>query len=180
MEPHNPTGAAWLAEDPAYADLVELGRDRFLETIRKHPGSPLCWALLAEGALAAGQDAADVAAYAYARTGWQLGRAALLEADWTDGQAISWEHAPNQGYLRCLWALARAAGRLGEDEEAARVERELADVSPDGLRALATQRSVEGDEPTETDATIAAETTDTATAEAEASEPEAAEPEASG
>ena len=41
-----------------------------------------CWALLAEGALAVGSSEGDVAAYAYARTGYHRGLDALRRSGW--------------------------------------------------------------------------------------------------
>ncbi len=43
--------ATKLPEDPAAAELSERGAAGFLEIVTPAPGSSLCWALLAEGAL---------------------------------------------------------------------------------------------------------------------------------
>jgi hypothetical protein len=43
---------------------------------------------------------------------------------------VPWEHAPNRGFLRSLYALGRAAAALGEDDEAERCRTFLHDASP--------------------------------------------------
>jgi hypothetical protein len=43
---------------------------------------------------------------------------------------VPWEHEPNQGFLRCLAALAEAAGRIGETHERDRCDQFLLDSSP--------------------------------------------------
>ncbi|MDG0895308.1 DUF3151 family protein, partial [Bacillus paranthracis] len=58
-----------LPPDPAIRKLAKRGRAEFITVVKEHPSSSLCWALLAEGSLLSDTDAADVAAYAYARTG---------------------------------------------------------------------------------------------------------------
>ncbi len=42
---------------------------------------------------------------------------------------MPWEHVPNRGFLRCLWALAVAAHRIGEESEAKRCAQFLRDSS---------------------------------------------------
>lgn len=98
-----------------------------------HPSSSLAWALLAEAALDAG---APVTAYAYARTGYHRGLDALRKSGWRGQGPIPWSHYPNQGFLRALGALARAATAIGEDEEAARCASFLRDSSREGAEAL--------------------------------------------
>ena len=61
-----------LPPDPAIRKLAKRGRGEFMTVVKEHPSSSLCWALLAEGSLLSDTDAADVAAYAYARTGRDL------------------------------------------------------------------------------------------------------------
>lgn len=89
------------------------------------PASSLVWALLAERALA--DDGDPVAAYAYARTGYHRGLDALRRAGWRGRGPVPADHAPNQGFLRALLALAEAADAIGETEEAQRCEQFLAD-----------------------------------------------------
>ena len=126
-----------MPEDPAAAELsAEGGRERFGEIIRAYPTSSLCWALLAEGALAMSSPEGDIAAYAYARTGYHRGLDTLRRSGWKGAGQVPWEHAPNRGFLRALWALAVAAGRIGETEENERCTQLLRDSSEAGWRTL--------------------------------------------
>jgi hypothetical protein len=43
---------------------------------------------------------------------------------------VPWSHAPNRGFLRSLHALGRAAGAVGETDEAERCATFLADCDP--------------------------------------------------
>ena len=65
--------------------------------------------MLAEGALTVGTPDADLTAYAYARTGYHRGLDSLRRAGWKGSGPVPWEHGPNRGFLRALWALAVAA-----------------------------------------------------------------------
>ena len=99
------------------------------------PGSPsycAAWAALAERALAGGD---PVSAYAFARTGYHRGLDQLRRAGWKGYGPVPWEHEPNQGFLRALAALARAAAAIGEDDEAERCQVFLADEHRRGGRA---------------------------------------------
>ena len=95
------------------------------EAVAAAPASSFLWALLAEQALA--DDGDPVAAYAYARTGYHRGLDALRRAGWHGRGPIPADHAPNQGFLRALLALAEAAEAIGESDEATRCETFLAD-----------------------------------------------------
>ena len=106
-------------------DLVSSGVPA-TEVAAKYPAFSLAWALLAEDALAKGQ---AVESYAYARTGYHRGLDALRRNGWKGHGPIPWSHAPNQGFLRCLAALARAADAIGESDEAARCWTFLRDSS---------------------------------------------------
>jgi hypothetical protein len=118
-----------LPEDPAAAELAERGPQHFLDVVRSHPASSLCWALLAEGALASQTPEGDLGAYAYARTGYHRGLDSLRRAGWRGTGPVPWEHLPNRGFLRALWALALAAERIGEGEEYERCAQFLRDSS---------------------------------------------------
>lgn len=137
---HGTTAETLLPEDPAAAEILDHGKDRFLETVRNHPDSSLCWALLAEGALTMGTPDAEVTAYAYARTGYHRGLDTLRRSGWKGAGPIPWEHGPNRGFLRALWALAVAAERLGEEDEAARCTQFLRDSSETAYTQLRTAR----------------------------------------
>ncbi len=130
------TAPTLLPIDPAVAEIAERGRDAFIEIVSARPESSLCWALLAEGSLAVGSAEADVAAYAYARTGYHRGLDALRRSGWKGAGPVPWEHAPNRGFLRALWALAEAAGRIDDQVEQERCAQLLRDSSPTAFRAL--------------------------------------------
>ncbi|MGJ3507813.1 DUF3151 domain-containing protein [Enemella sp. A6] len=129
--------ATKLPEDPAVAELAGAGKEKFYDVVRAHPTSSLCWALLAEASLKAGKLDSDVAAYAYARTGYHRGLDSLRRAGWKGSGQVPWEHEPNRGFLRALWALAVAARRLGEDDEAERCSQFLRDSSETAWQELA-------------------------------------------
>src|SRR3712207_7729335 len=75
----------------------------------------------------------DIAAYAYARTGYHRGLDALRRAGWKGSGPIPWEHVPNRGFLRSLYALALAAERIGETAEQERCISFLRDSSATGF-----------------------------------------------
>ena len=78
----------------------------------------------------------NVGAYAYARTGYHRGLDALRRAGWKGSGPIPWEHAPNRGFLRCVAALAQAAGQIGETDEYQRCVDLLDDCDPEARPAL--------------------------------------------
>ncbi len=126
-----------LPEDPALAAIAERGKGRFLEVVAAHPSSCLCWALLAETCLADHDLGNSLAAYAYARTGYHRGLDLLRRNGWKGSGNVPWEHEPNQGFLRALWALSVAAGRIGETEEQERCAQFLRDSSETAYQVLA-------------------------------------------
>src|SRR5580698_10456284 len=117
---------------PEAEQLVSAGTPA-TEIAAKYPTFSLAWALLAEAALA---DDRYVDAYAYARTGYHRGLDALRRSGWKGHGPIPWSHQPNQGFLRCLFALGRAAGAIGENDEAARCKDFLRDSDPEAVEAL--------------------------------------------
>lgn len=114
--PDRPEPRLALAESTDPADVAA-----------KYPDFSAAWAALAERALA---DAQPVTAYAYARTGYHRGLDQLRRAGWKGYGPIPWNHEPNQGFLRALAALARAAEAIGETEEFERCSEFLADSDP--------------------------------------------------
>lgn len=135
-----PVGRTELPEDPALADLLAADDTHFLEVAARHPASSLVWALLAEASLRAGSTQGDLSAYAFARTGYHRGLDALRRAGWRGKGPIPWEHEPNQGFLRALWALACAARRIDEQAEYERCVLFLLEASEAGYVALTTTR----------------------------------------
>jgi hypothetical protein len=139
-----------LPADPAAAELAGTGPggsggvppglgtapERYVAIARAYPASSLSWALLAEEALRSGTPEADITAYAYARTGYHRGLDALRRAGWRGSGPIPWEHEPNRGFLRALYALSVAAGRIGETEEKQRCAQFLRDSTESGYREL--------------------------------------------
>lgn len=117
-------------------DVVTDDGDPVAEA-RSHPGSSLAWARLAELALAEGTETSDVRAYAFARTGYHRGLDALRRNGWRGSGPVPWEHEPNRGFLRALWALSVAADRIGETDEAQRCAQFLRDSSETGYATLA-------------------------------------------
>ena len=99
----------------------------------KYPTFSLAWALLAEEALDGGR---PVEAYAYARTGYHRGLDALRRNGWKGHGPVPWSHEPNRGFLRCLAALARAAGDIHETDEEQRCWTFLADSSKEAYEEL--------------------------------------------
>lgn len=99
-----------------------------------HPTHSATWAALASRAT----DADDpVAGYAYARTGYHRGLDQLRRSGWRGSGPVPWSHEPNQGFLRCLHELGRAAAAIGEDDEADRCATFLRDCDPSAPAAIA-------------------------------------------
>jgi hypothetical protein len=98
-----------------------------------HPAASVAWATLAEDALA---DDKAVTAYAYARTGYHRGLDQLRRNGWRGFGPVPYAHEPNQGFLRCVAALARAADAIGETDEHARCLDLLDDCDPGARVAL--------------------------------------------
>ncbi len=109
-----------LAPDPVHLPADEAAEKMRQEgataadIVQANPKDSAAWADLAEEALAAGD---VVPGYAYARTGYHRGLDALRGNGWKGFGSVPWEHQPNQGVLRAISALAKAARAIGEDEE---------------------------------------------------------------
>ncbi len=126
----------YLPVDPAVAQLSDGGAEAFIQIVSANPTSSLCWALLAERSLQLDTPEGNVAAYAYARTGYHRGLDLLRRSGWKGVGPIPWEHAPNRGFLRALWALSVAAGRIGDVVEQERCAQFLRDSSETGYTEL--------------------------------------------
>jgi hypothetical protein len=116
-------GAALLASGSAAADVAA-----------QHPTSSAAWAALADDAWSRG---AVIESYAYARTGYHRGLDALRRNGWKGFGPVPFAHEPNQGFLRALHALGRAAGEIGETDEADRIRQFLDDSDPAAAAQLA-------------------------------------------
>jgi hypothetical protein len=121
-----------LPVDPAAAELA--AGTPAVEVAATYPASSLAWGTLAEAALADGN---TIEAYAYARTGYHRGLDSLRRNGWKGHGPVPWEHEPNRGFLRCLAVLGKAAGIIGETEEAERCTTFLRDSSATAADALA-------------------------------------------
>lgn len=123
-----------LPADPATAD----GSDPTTATAAfAHPDSPLVWATRAEEALrTAATDDEKLQAYAYARTGYHRSLDRLRGNGWKGWGPVPWSHEPNQGVLRAIAALARAARLIGEDAEYDRCRQMLSDADPESVPRL--------------------------------------------
>ena len=121
-----------LSDEPGAA-LLATGADP-AGVAAAHPTSSAAWAELADAAYA--RDAV-VESYAYARTGYHRGLDALRRHGWKGYGPVPWAHAANQGFLRSLFALGRAADAIGETEEADRVQSLLDESDPAARASLA-------------------------------------------
>ncbi len=95
--------------------------------VRAHPTSSLAWAVLGDQAWAEGN---VIESYAFARVGYHRGLDALRRNGWKGHGPVPWSHEPNQGFLRCLRALGRAAAAIKEVDEADRISAFLNDCDP--------------------------------------------------
>jgi hypothetical protein len=126
--------ATLLPESPdAAAALAGATPGKETEAAGRFPSYSAAWAVLARGALDAGE---PVTAYAYARTGYHRGLDQLRKAGWRGSGPVPWSHEPNQGFLRCLHLLGLAADAIGESDEAARCAQFLRDCDPTAADAL--------------------------------------------
>ncbi len=99
-----------------------------------HPAASLPGAALAEAALGRGD---AVESYAYARVGYHRGLDALRRSGWRGQGPVPWAHVPNQGFLRALAALSRAAAAIGEVDEQRRCAQFVADCDRVAAQTLA-------------------------------------------
>jgi Protein of unknown function (DUF3151) len=127
---HNLLGeppATLMPDVPEAREVLERGDDP-AEVARRFPSYPGAWAALADRAYDAGS---VIESYAYARTGYHRSLDALRRAGWKGHGPVPWSHEPNRGFLRSVFALARAAETIGETDEAERCRQLLHDSDPD-------------------------------------------------
>lgn len=121
-----------LPGDPEAEDAIGAGEDP-RAVAAQHPSASIAWAALAEKAL----DADDViSAYAFARTGYHRGLDQLRRNGWKGFGPVPFDHEPNQGFLRCVAALARAAKAIDETDEYDRCLDLLNESDPHAAQAL--------------------------------------------
>ena len=116
---------ALLPDDPAAHALA--GGAAADTVVREHPTSSLAWAVLSDEAWGQGR---VVESYAFARVGYHRGLDALRRSGWKGHGPVPWSHEPNQGFLRCLRSLGRAAGAFGEADEVDRIAVFMDDCDP--------------------------------------------------
>ena len=121
-----------LPDEQEPRQLLEAHTDP-ADVAARFPTSSAAWAALADAAYERG---AVVESYAYARVGYHRGLDALRRNGWKGYGPVPWAHAPNQGFLRALFALGRAAEAIKETEEAERIRAFLDDSDPAARAAL--------------------------------------------
>lgn len=72
----------------------------------------------------------DVEAYAAYRVGYHRGLDRLRANGWRGSGYVRWSHETNQGFLRALDGLRRAAGLIGEPDEEQRCDLFLHQLDP--------------------------------------------------
>ena len=120
-------------EEAAEAALAAATPGTEAEVAARFPTFSAAWARLAGRAY---EDGDVVTAYAYARTGYHRGLDQLRRAGWRGSGPVPWSHEPNQGFLRSLHLLGKAADAIGEADEAARCAQFLRDCDPSAADAL--------------------------------------------
>ena len=121
-----------LPDEPGPRQALAGGDDPG-EVAARYPASSVAWAVLADDAFAGGR---VVESYAYARVGYHRGLDALRRNGWKGHGPVPWSHEPNQGFLRCLHALGRAAAAINEIDEAERCRTFLADCDLEAIKTL--------------------------------------------
>ena len=115
---------ALAALEAALATQADARRGAVSDVAARWPRFLDAWARLGELA----RD--DVEAYACFRVGYHRGLDKLRQAGWRGSGYVRWRHEENQGFLRALDGLRRAAGRLGEADEEARCSEFLRQLDP--------------------------------------------------
>ena len=122
----------FLPDDPDPRVDLERGADP-AEVAARYPQSSLAWAVLADQAWA---EQRVIESYAFARVGYHRGLDALRRNGWKGHGPVPWSHEANRGFLRCLYALQRAAAAISEIDEAERCAAFLNDCDPAAAEAL--------------------------------------------
>ena len=119
---------ALAALEEALAAAPERRRDAVSEVVARWPRFLDAWARLGE----LGRD--DVEAYACFRVGYHRGLDRLRQSGWRGSGYVRWSQPTNQGFLRALDGLRRAAAAIGEDDEEQRCAEFLRQLDPDWRR----------------------------------------------
>ena len=122
----------FLPADTSAVDALAGGQSPE-DVAAKYPTSSLAWAVLADQAWS---EKRTIESYAFARVGYHRGLDALRRNGWKGHGPVPWSHEPNQGFLRCLAGLARAALAINETDEAGRCAQFLTDCDPAASAAL--------------------------------------------
>jgi hypothetical protein len=110
--------------EAALREPTDQRRDAVSAVVGRHPRFLEGWAQLGELA----RD--EVEAYADFRVGYHRGLYRLRAVGWRGSGYVRWQHPENQGFLRCLQGLQRAATALDEADEAERCRTFLAQLDP--------------------------------------------------
>lgn len=129
-------------EPEVIAALRRTGRQDIAAVVAAHPTSSLAWASLAESVHGGDR---PLESYAYARVGYHRGLDSLRKAGWRGQGPIPWSHEPNRGVLRALYALRRAAGEIGETDEAVRLTTFLNDADPTAISRIEHEHTLAAD-----------------------------------
>jgi hypothetical protein len=122
-----------IADEPAAirdalaAALDHTGDERraaLAAVVASSPRSLEGWARLGD----AGRDVIE--RYAAYRVGYHRGLDTLRANGWRGSGYVRWADHPNRGFLRGVQGLGRAAGRIGEQDEAERCAQFLAQLDP--------------------------------------------------
>ncbi len=116
--------AMQAALDSALAVPERDRRDAVARVVANHPRYLAAWAAL-------GDVARDtVESYMAYRVGYHRGLDALRANGWKGSGYVRWSSPSNHGFLNCLKGLSRAAGSIGEFDEATRCEQFLLQCDP--------------------------------------------------
>jgi len=118
-----PLGALAALED-ALAQPEAERRDAIAAVCARWPRFLDAWAQLGDAA----RD--DVEAYACYRVAYHRGLDRLRANGWRGSGYVRWADPTNRGFLRGLQGLGRAAGRIGEQDEAERCAQFVAQLDP--------------------------------------------------
>ncbi|PZS22675.1 MAG: DUF3151 domain-containing protein [Acidimicrobiales bacterium] len=119
-----PPAVASQRLEQALAQAPDRRRDTVAEVVAAFPRFLDAWAHLGDLA----RD--DVEAYACYRVGYHRGLDALRAAGWRGSGYVRWAQPTNQGFLRAVEGLRRAAGAIGETDEEDRCAQFLHQLDP--------------------------------------------------